>query len=143
MSAIFEYQHTVCDEEIDGNGHVNNLAYLKWMQSAAVAHSAALGWPMKRYRESGSSWVARKHTIEYLKPAFLGETILIQTWIAGLRKATSLRKYLIRRVSDETLLAKAETDWAFVGIEHHVPRRVPVEIRDAFPIVNEQDEPAP
>lgn len=35
-SAIFVFEHHVRDDEIDVLGHVNNLAYLKWMQSAAV-----------------------------------------------------------------------------------------------------------
>lgn len=41
MPVIFEYLHTVRDDEIDPQGHVNNLEYLKWMQTAALAHSAA------------------------------------------------------------------------------------------------------
>ena len=141
MSGIFEYQHTVLDDEIDGHGHVNNLVYLKWMQTAAVSHSENLGWPIARYRECGIGWVARKHTIDYLKPAFLDQEIVVQTWISNLRKATSVRKYHIRRVEDQTLLAMAETEWAFVDLKQHIPRRVPVEIRDAFPIVSPENEP--
>jgi acyl-CoA thioesterase FadM len=44
-------------------------------------------------------------------------------------------------VEDQTLLAMAETEWAFVDLKQHIPRRVPVEIRDAFPIVTSENEP--
>ena len=47
MPAIYCHSHVVRDDEIDGLGHVNNLHYLKWMQDAAVAHSAAQGWPTR------------------------------------------------------------------------------------------------
>ena len=45
MPEIFEYLHTVRDDEADSLGHANNVAYVEWMQSAALAHSAAQGWP--------------------------------------------------------------------------------------------------
>ena len=144
MPAIYEFCHVVQDDEIDPQGHVNNLEYLKWMQTAAVDHSAAQGWPGKRYREIGGGWVARKHTIEYLQPAFAGEKIIVRTWVAGFRKVSSLRKYrVVRPTADtdgdgneaETVLAVAETLWAFIGLQRHVPRRIPPEVVDAFDIV--------
>lgn len=141
MSPIYEHRLTVTPEEIDGQGHVNNLEYVKWMQDAAVAHSSALGWTTRRYRESGAGWVARKHTIEYLRPGFAGDEIVVRTWIAGMRKATSLRKYKIIRLSDDELLSIAETDWAYISLKHHVPRRIPAEMREAFPVVDDAATP--
>ena len=135
MPAIFEYRHVVSDEEIDGQGHVNNLEYLKWMQTAAVSHSDAQGWTAQRYRETGTGWVARKHVIEYLQPAFAGEEIVVRTWVAGFRKVTSVRKYKVERIADNAILAVAETNWAFVSLERHSPQRIPPEIRDAFDVV--------
>mgnify|MGYP003526290200 CR=1 FL=1 len=84
MPAVFEYQHQVTEAEIDGVGHVNNLAYLRWMQDAAVAHSAAQGWPAKAYYDLGQGWVVRSHFIEYLVPAFAGDEIVVRTWVAAM-----------------------------------------------------------
>jgi acyl-CoA thioester hydrolase len=79
MPAIYLHEHTVLDEEIDGQGHVNNLVYLHWMQSAAVAHSTAQGWPPERYQQAEAGWVVRTHNIEYLVPAFANEQIVVHT----------------------------------------------------------------
>ena len=128
----FIFEHDVRDDEIDALGHVNNLAYLKWMQSAAVAHSAACGWTTERYLKTGGGWVVRSHRIEYFVAALAGDRIRVRTWIAGFRKVTSLRCYQIRRAADDTLLAEAETNWAFIGFEHRVPRRIPQEVIDDF-----------
>ena len=49
MPAIFEHNLVVAAKSIDRLGHVNNLVYLAWMQAAALAHSAAQGWPPERY----------------------------------------------------------------------------------------------
>ena len=78
MPPIFEYHHTVQDDESDVLGHVNNVAYVDWLQSAAMAHSTAQGWPEERYTQSGFGWVVRAHKIEYLQPAFPGDRILVE-----------------------------------------------------------------
>ena len=141
MPAIFKYELTVSDEAIDGQGHVNNLEHLRWMQEAAVAHSAAQGWPSARYHETGGGWVVRSHKIEYLQAIFAGEQITVYTWVSNFRKIRSLRKYKMVRVSDNGIVALAETDWAFIGLEHRVPRRIPPELIEAFEIVPAEMEP--
>jgi acyl-CoA thioester hydrolase len=141
MPAIYEHLLTVQPEELDILGHVNNLAYLRWMQDAAVAHSAAQGWPLERYLQVGAGWVVHTHQIVYQRPAFVGEPIVVLTWVTNVRKIRSLRKYKIKRSSDQTVLAVAQTDWAFIGFQHHVPRPIPSEVREAFEVVPDDLEP--
>ena len=137
MPQIYEYRHTVRDDEIDGLGHANNVAYVDWMQAAAVAHSKANGWPGERYRQEGCGWVVRSHTIEYLQPAFAGDCLVVRTWVATLRKATSLRRYQILRAADGTLLATAETKWAFIDYTTRQPMRIPPKVAESFQIIDE------
>ena len=137
MPEIYEYRHTVRDEEIDGLGHANNVAYVDWMQAAAVAHSTAHGWPGQRYQRMGSGWVVRSHKIEYLQPAFAGDSIIVRTWVATLKKATSVRRYKILRETDETLLATAETKWAFIDYTTRQPMRIPREVAESFQFLDD------
>ncbi len=116
-------------------GHANNVVYLAWMQAAALAHTAALGWPAERYQQLGVGWVARSHAIEYLRPAVAGDEIVIETRVADMKKATSTRVYRIYRRRDGELLARAETHWAFVNYATGKPTRIPPEIAGAFPVV--------
>ncbi|MBN2581048.1 MAG: thioesterase family protein [Pirellulales bacterium] len=135
MPDVFEYPLTVGDGEIDEIGRANNVAYVAWMQAAALAHSAAQGWPAERYRQMGIGWVVRSHRINYLQPALAGDELLVETWVAALKKATSLRRYRILRRRNRQLLAKAETDWAFVDYATGKPMRIPVEIARSFQVV--------
>ena len=141
MPAVFDYEHRVQEDEIDVLGHVNNLAYLRWMLAAAVAHSSAQGWSQQRHLELGAGWVVRSHAIEYLRPAFSGERIVVRTWVASFRKITSLRKYKILRPADDAVLAVAETNWAFVAYEQQMPRRIPPEVVASFELVPAEREP--
>lgn len=141
MAAVFEYSHVVEPDEIDALGHVNNLAYLRWMIDAAVAHAKHQGWPMERHLELGAGWVVRAHGIEYFQPAHCGDVIVVRTWVAGFRRITSLRRYKIVRPADGTLLAEAHTRWAYVDYERRQPCRIPRELMDSFEIVAEDPGP--
>jgi len=125
---------------VDGNGHVNNVAYVRWMQDAAVDHSNATGCT-EASSALGATWVVRAHRIEYLRPAFAGDIIIVLTWVANFRKVHSLRKYKFIRQADSVLLAEAETDWVFVNAKSGRPMAIPDSIKNAFQIVCRGNEP--
>ena len=141
MTDFFEYPHTVGHDEIDEQGHANNVVYVAWMQAAAMAHSATLGWTAERYLKLGMGWVARSHTIEYLRPAYAGDEIIVETHVADMKKVTSTRVYRIIRRADRELLAKAETHWAFINYATGKPTRIPAEISRSFPIRMSETHP--
>lgn len=154
MSGEYEHALIVSDNDIDMVGHVNNVVYVQWMQDAALAHSAALGWSAERYQSYGAGWVARLHQIEYLQPAYPGDHVVIRTWVADMRKVTSLRRYHILRRNlpagmqahddrengnaadgKDTLLAVAHTNWAFIDFATRAPKRIPPEIASAYSVI--------
>ena len=151
MDSVFEHIIAVRDSDIDVLGHVNNVVYVQWMQNAAYAHSAALGWTLERYLELGAGWVARLHQIEYLQPAFAKDRVIIKTWVADMKKVTSTRRYRMVRMDPplaneqgfvdpnapmrETLLAVAHTNWAFIDYKRGTPMRIPPEMAADFPLI--------
>ncbi len=140
MDAVYRYEIKVPSEVVDGNGHVNNVAYVQWMQEAAIRHSAAAGCTALT-RELGATWVARSHHIEYRKPAFAGDTVAVLTWVVNFRRAFSLRRYKFVRAGDEALLARAETDWVLIDASTGRARAIPEAITKAFLILPSDQEP--
>jgi acyl-CoA thioester hydrolase len=136
MPAIYEHAVTVVPDDIDRLGHVNNLVYLAWMQAAALAHSAAQGWPPERYEALGAGWVVRSHEIKYHAPAQLGESVIVRTWVADMSKVGSTRRYKIVRAGDDRLLARAATLWAFVDYSTGTLQRIPAEVVEAFELAS-------
>ena len=137
--AIYRSEFTVPQDAIDGNGHVNNVAYVQWMQNFAIAHFAATGG-VDRMHDLGGTWVTRSHHIEYLAPAFVGDRIEASTWVASLRRVRSLRRYAFTRVSDGKTLARGETEWVFVNTESGRPSSIPEEIKRTFTLAPEGPE---
>jgi acyl-CoA thioester hydrolase len=139
MPAVHIKTIRVEEESIDVHGHVNNQEYLRWMQEAAIEHSARQGWPMARYLELGASWYVKSHFIEYLRPARLEDEILACTWIAGMDSRSSPRKTVFLRRTDRRMLARAQTQWIFVDLASGRPRVIPEALRAAFMIVASED----
>lgn len=131
---VFRHRFTIPTDAIDGNGHVNNVAYVQWMQEAAIRHFDSLGGGPVMQR-AGATWVVRSHRIEYLAPAFAAEEIEVLTWIAGVRRVRSLRRYEFVRPSDGRLLVRGETDWVFVDVRDGRPIAIPEYVLAVFPIV--------
>jgi acyl-CoA thioester hydrolase len=140
IPGVFTHTFAVPDSAIDGNGHVNNLEYLRWMQEVAIAHSDACGWDRARYQEARATWVIRSHHIDYLRPAFAGETLSLLTWVGGFDEQASPRHYLVWRERDRKVLARATTQWVLVDTDLGRPCRVPDAFREAFVVVPDEKE---
>ena len=137
LSPTYSKTITIPKNTIDENGHVNNVAYVQWMQDIAVEHYESIGGtnPMQLV---GATWVVREHRVEYLLPAFSGEEIEIKTWVENVRRVRSLRKYEFVRKSDGKVLVKGETDWVFVDAKTGAPRAIPEEVSRVFAITQEK-----
>lgn len=133
ISSIYSKNFIIPNSAIDENGHVNNVAYVQWMQDIAMEHYEAIGGvnPMQLM---GATWVVREHRIEYLLPAFAGEEIEIRTWVENVRRVRSLRKYEFVRKPDGRTLVRGETDWVFVDAKTGAPRAIPEEVSKVFAI---------
>jgi acyl-CoA thioester hydrolase len=134
--AVFSRKLVIPQSAIDDNGHVNNVAYVQWMQDIAVQHYAAVGGtaPMQA---AGATWVVHEHRITYLLPAFSGEELEIRTWVANIRKVRSLRKYEFVRTSDARLLVRGETGWVFVDTHSGRPVSIPTSVVAVFTLLPE------
>lgn len=124
------HSFVVTPQDIDDFGHANNVVWVRWVNEAAIAHSNAVGLSAERLRELDAIWVVRKHEIEYLAPAFAGQTLECLTWPAAVRGATSLRRSVFSL--DGRVLARAETVWALLHATSGRPRRVSAELMAAY-----------
>jgi acyl-CoA thioester hydrolase len=131
ISPIYTKTIAILKGSIDENGHVNNVAYVQWMQDIAVEHYSSIGGIEAQGPDS--TWVVREHKIEYLLPAFEGDELEIKTWVENIRRVRSLRKYEFTRKSDGKMLVKGETDWVFVDVKTGSPRAIPDVVANVFP----------
>lgn len=135
----FEHAVDVRPADIDANGHVNNVVYLSWVQDVALAHWWIVvdrrGWAGTPIAET--FWVVRRHELEYLRPAFPGDRVIVRTWVGEVTAATFERLTEVRRPEPRNgqpaaVLARARSLWCVLDVKTGRPRRVGPELRAFF-----------
>lgn len=133
----FRMPFTVPETDIDVLGHASNIAYVRWVQEVAVAHSNAVGLTWEAYQALGAVFVVRRHEIDYLRPVLRGEALELRTWIdsamaAKCKRATTIVKPHATADGGEIVVARAMTSWGFVELPSGRPTRIPDSVRVAF-----------
>jgi acyl-CoA thioester hydrolase len=84
---------------------------------------------MHHFLQQGYGTVARKTRIEYKQPALLGDKLEITTHLSDVRSVRATRHFIIRRQSDQALIAQAFVIWVFIDLNTGQPVRMPPELR--------------
>lgn len=121
QSPVFEYLLKVTEEHIDELQHVNNVVYVQFMLDIADKHwhSVALNELEKQV-----IWVVRRHEIDYLYQAILGDELLIRTWTGEHTTVSWDRHYEIIRPSDQKKIITAKSVWVLLDKTTGRPRRI-------------------
>nr|WP_294504515.1 thioesterase family protein [uncultured Rhodopila sp.] len=124
---IYEYEVDVAPNEIDEMGHVNNAVYLNWVQAAVLKH-----WRRLAPKEVAAAhlWVALKHEISYLRPAFPGDHIVVKVVLQKLQGARAFYKTIINHGDD--VLVEVESCWCCLDSATRKPVRLARDIVARF-----------
>ena len=122
---------SVLPEDIDGQNHVNNTVYLRWVQEVATAHWQAI---TSSEVQEGIGWVVLRHEIDYKTPACLDDEVVLRTRVGKATRLTFERFTEIRRSSDGQLLSTARTLWCPINAQTGRPVRYSAEVREQFSI---------
>ena len=127
------YQQTVRVQagDLDELAHVNNVVYLRWVQHIAIAHWQAMAPDEDQH---AVAWVARRHEIDYLAPAVMGDELVVRTWVGEAQGLTFERFTEIQR-ADGQVIVRARTLWVPVDRATGRPRRVSAAVRALFSVV--------
>jgi len=77
--------------------------------------------------------VVARTEIDYLRPAKLGDTLLIDVVLAGMEKVKFYIESTITRESDGMLIARCRQTMVTVQLPGGRPQRVPQAWKEAFP----------
>jgi acyl-CoA thioester hydrolase len=123
----FEYDIDVTPDDIDELGHVNNAVYLKWVQAAVLRH-----WRRFAPKDVAAAhlWVALKHEISYLHPAFLNDHVVVRVVLQKLLGARAFYRTMINHGDD--VLAEVESCWCCLDSATRKPVRLASDIAARF-----------
>ena len=125
----FERRFTATEAEIDELGHVNNAAWVRWIQEIATEHwrAAAPAEHVDAY-----VWVVTRHEIDYLRALGPGETVTGRTWVGEAPKGARFDRHAEFVDGDGRVCVRAKTTWAILDKASGRPLRVPPEVAAPF-----------
>jgi acyl-CoA thioester hydrolase len=114
--------------DIDENGHVNNVVYVRWVQEIATAH-----WRDRASQEARErwTWVVLRHEIDYRRPLLPGEKAQARTWV-GQCSGPRFTRYVRIDGSDGDVCAQAASEWCLIDVRTRRPARVPDDLVATF-----------
>lgn len=118
--------------DIDSAWHVNNAAYLNYVEDCGIQVANAFNWPMSRWEAEGFAVVARRHHIDYLQPAALDDELTVETYVVDVRRSTATRYFAVRMAESGALLAQVRTLWVWLDAHTGHPIRIPEQFAADF-----------
>jgi len=112
--------------------HVTNLEYVRWLEVAATAHEECLGYDAAWYVANNLIWFVGRHEVDYLAELFVGDELIIATWVEEMSKYRANRRYAMYRRNDGKAACTAMTIWILVSRDNHRPVRISREMAAAF-----------
>ena len=119
--------------------HVNNAEYVRWIDRTAELATDAVGLTREMLLAAQRMWFVARHEIDYRGESFVGDDLLIATWISGFTRTTAVRHTVVYHPADEKRILDASTRWAYVNLETRKPTRMEQDILDRFPVVTPED----
>jgi acyl-CoA thioester hydrolase len=118
-------------EDTDAGGVVYYANYLKYIERARTEHLRELGFELATIaNESGLVFVVKSVKADYLLPAFLDDTIKVQTSIELVRHASLIFAQKITNIEKNTVLFNAEVKVVSVLKNNLKPCAFPQEIME-------------
>lgn len=126
---IYTHHLKVTKEDLDDLDHVNNVVYVQWIQDIAKEH-----WEVRATEQLKKDfiWVVIRHEIDYKKQAFLGDEILIETYVGETTFVTSERFVNIKNAKSGEVLVAAKSMWCLLDSHTKRPTKITEDLRTVF-----------
>jgi YbgC/YbaW family acyl-CoA thioester hydrolase len=120
--------------DTDAGGVVHNIAYLRMIEIARSQLAASLGWTLEEMSRTGLVAVVARTEIDYLKPARLGDSLMVRGELFSLEKVRMLMRFEVASARDpEIVFARCIQTMVTVQLPGGRPQRVPAAWRETYP----------
>ena len=120
--------------DTDAGGVVHNIAYLRMVEIARSQLAASLGWTLEEMNRTGLVAVVARTEIDYLKPARLGDRLVVSAELSRLEKVRMFMSFEIASADQPDLVfVRCIQTMVTVQLPGGRPQRVPQAWREAYP----------
>lgn len=128
----YGHPYAVTADLVDVQGVVANHDIVRIFAETAMHHSSVLGWDLAAYHRLGAWWMVKRHEVDYVQSAVLGDELVCYTWPTDFAKASATRRHVLKRKRDDAVIARGLNHWVLIDMETRRPRRITPELFAAF-----------
>ncbi len=119
--------------DTDAGGVVHNIAYLRHIEEARTRLAEHLGWSLLEMARNVVAPVVARTEIDYVKPARLGDLLVIHSKLDRLGKASFSISFVVERPADGSIIVRCHQTLACLQMDKGRPIRTPIEWRNQWP----------
>ena len=129
MTTKFETEITVRPSEIDINRHVHQSVYLDYVLFARYDQiRRCYKMPMEEFFKRGYTWATKSTYIEFHNPVFLGEKVVVRTWVQKIRRSSVEVHFQILKKETEVVAAEGYAVFVLINISTGKPEKISEEM---------------
>ncbi|MFB0565347.1 MAG: acyl-CoA thioesterase [Candidatus Aminicenantaceae bacterium] len=126
MKKKFDTEIIVRPSEIDINRHVHQSAYLDYVLFARYDQMRrCYKMPMEEFFKMDYSWATKSNYIEFNKPLYLGEAIIVRTWVDEVKEKSVKVCFQILKKETLEIAAQGYGVYVLISIKTGKPEVIP------------------
>ncbi len=110
--------------EMDALQHVNNVVFVRWLETARIAYFDRLRI-LERLRDEGVGPILARTVLDYRRPVTYPDTVVVDVGVSRVGTSSYTMSYRIRSVAQEAEVAAGET--VIVQYDYRAARSVPLD----------------
>ncbi|MGD8536510.1 MAG: acyl-CoA thioesterase [Candidatus Aminicenantes bacterium] len=135
MHKKYDTEISVRPHEVDINGHVHQSVYFDYVLYARWDQMGrCYKMSMEEFFKRGLSWTTKSASIEFHKPLFLGEKIIVRTWIEETGQKSVKVRFRILKKETEKLATEGEFVYVLINARTGRPQLIPEDIAKKYSV---------
>jgi len=110
--------------DTDCAGVVNNIAYLRFIETARTLLAMKMGMGLAEMIEKAQYPVVVRTEIDYRRPARFGDNLVVDGWLEKIERSRFWCGFHIKRPADETLIVECKQMLALIQMPAGKPMRL-------------------
>lgn len=129
MPTKFDTEIIVRPSEIDINRHVHQSVYLDYVLFARWDQmKRCYKMPMEEFFKRGYSWATKSAYFEFNEPLYLGDTIIIRTWVEEIRQKSVKVGFQILKKGTKKITAEGYSVFVLISAKTGKSEVIPEDI---------------
>jgi len=126
MKTKFDTEIVVRPNEIDINRHVHQSVYLDYVLFARYDQmKRCYKMPIEEFFKMGYSWATKSMHLEFNKPVYLGEIIIVRTWVEEIKQKGVKVRFQILKKETKEIVAEGYMLYVLINIKTGKPEKIP------------------